>query len=65
MAGRPQNIGIKAIEVYFPSQVRLPSPLPRRLLLLPLGTCGRNTVYAPTSLTAANAVCGAIRTRKV
>lgn len=24
MAGRPQNIGIKAIEIYFPSQVRAP-----------------------------------------
>lgn len=24
MASRPQNIGIKAIEIYFPSQVRLP-----------------------------------------
>lgn len=23
MASRPQNIGIKAIEIYFPSQVRL------------------------------------------
>jgi hydroxymethylglutaryl-CoA synthase len=25
MAGRPQNIGIKAIEIYFPSQVRAQS----------------------------------------
>lgn len=24
---RPQNIGIKAIEIYFPSQVRLRKPL--------------------------------------
>lgn len=23
MAARPQNVGIKAIEIYFPSQVRL------------------------------------------
>ena len=26
MASRPQNIGIKAIEIYFPSQVRLEPP---------------------------------------
>jgi len=26
MAARPQNIGIKAIEIYFPSQVRFPLP---------------------------------------
>jgi hypothetical protein len=24
MSARPQNIGVKAIEVYFPSQVRRP-----------------------------------------
>lgn len=28
MAARPQNIGIKAIEIYFPSQVCLPLHLP-------------------------------------
>jgi hypothetical protein len=26
MSSRPQNIGIKAIEIYFPSQVRFLSP---------------------------------------
>jgi hypothetical protein len=28
MSSRPQNIGIKAIEIYFPSQVRLSPLLP-------------------------------------
>lgn len=32
MAARPQNIGIKAIEIYFPSQVRTTPPLPIRPL---------------------------------
>ncbi len=32
MASRPQNIGIKAIEIYFPSQVGCPCPPPPQLL---------------------------------
>lgn len=35
MASRPQNIGIKAIEIYFPSQVRLSPGDISKVLLSP------------------------------
>lgn len=48
MASRPQNIGIKAIEIYFPSQVRA------SLLLAVI-----MTVLAPLSDTGAIHLCAA------
>ena len=60
MASRPQNIGIKAIEIYFPSQVCVyAAPWHRRVPL-------HYYPFSPTSLTVLNrTVCRAIRAREV
>jgi hypothetical protein len=50
MAARPQNIGIKAIEIYFPSQVRqLPLHPPQFSKIMPLTVISFNSMLSRPS----------------
>lgn len=80
MATRPQNIGVKAIEVYFPSQVRAPrlapaSRPPPRCRILGLGPVLPPSTTANClpclepglvlTISRAKTVCRAVRARDV